>query len=100
MSHPALPLETRADTVRLIEYATPENMRARRGEVAVLAEVGADGRVSLERMRVTRTPHADLDAPAMFIVSQMAFPPGRARRVTVYVYFSPTGGHVQVEDPG
>jgi hypothetical protein len=100
VSHPALPLETRADTVRLIEYATPENLRAQRGEVAVLAAVTADGLVSLERTRVTRTAHADFSAAAVFIVSQMSFPAGRARPVMVYVYFSPTGGHIQVEDPG
>ena len=100
VSHPVLPLETRADTVRLIEYSTPEHLRAQRGEVAVLAAVTADGRVSLEGTRVTRTAHADLSVPAVFIVTQMTFPPGRARPVMVYVYFSPTGGHIQVQDPG
>lgn len=100
LAEQTMPLETRADTLRLFDHYTPESMRGRRGEVAVQASVTADGRVSWEGMEVTRTAHEDLSNPAMFIVSQMTFPPGRARRVTVYVYFSPTGGHVQVADPG
>lgn len=100
VAEPILPLNTRADTLRMFDHYTPERMRGQRGEVAVQTWVTADGRPSLERMQVTRTAHADFSTPAMFIVSQLSFPPGRARRVTVYVYFSPTGGHVQVEDPG
>ena len=100
LAEQTMPLETRADTVRMFEHYTPESMRGRRGEVAVQAFVTAEGRVSWEGLQVTRTAHEELSNPAMFIVSQMLFPPGRTRRVTVYVYFSPTGGHVQVEDPG
>ena len=100
LAEQTMPLESRADTLRLFDHYTPASMRGQRGEVAVQAWVTADGRVSWEGLQVTRTAHADFSNPAMFIVSQMTFPPGRARRVTVYVYFSPTGGHIQVEDPG
>lgn len=95
-----IPLETRADTLRLFDHYTPPHMRDRRGEVALQVRVLADGRIDLDGIQVTRTPSEELNWPAMFIASHLAFPPGRARRVTVYVYFSPTGGHVQIEDPG
>lgn len=99
VAEPTMPLVTRADTLAMFDRYQPVHLRDRQGEVAVQAWVTADGRVSLDRMRVTRTAHADLNQPAMSITSQLAFTPGPARVVTVYVYFSPTGGHVQIEDP-
>jgi hypothetical protein len=99
MALPQIPLETRADTLRLFDHYTPDEMRDRRGEVAVRVPVLADGRIDIDGMQVTRTPHDDLNWPAMFIASHLTFPPGRARPVMVYVYFSPTGGHIQVDDP-
>lgn len=96
----SMPLATRADTAALIAYYTPAAVRERRGEMAVQAYVNAQGRVLWNGLQVTRSADPGLDQPAMFIASSLLFPPGRARRVTVYVYFSPTGGHIQVEDPG
>ncbi|HST63135.1 MAG TPA: hypothetical protein VLK84_30780 [Longimicrobium sp.] len=100
MATPAPPLLTRADTVALIARFTPAEGREQRGEVAVQMRVTADGRVTWDGLQVTRTFDADFNQPASFIGSSLLFAPGRARRVTVFVYFSPAGGHIQVEDPG